>query len=409
MLNAYKYRIYPTKTQAAQLACHFGCARHVYNWALKAKEKHYQETGKSLSKRAIQDAMVLSKKTEFPWLCDVNSQSLLAALDNLDRAFSNFFSGRAKFPRTKKKYNGWQSFQCPQHVTVDAEHGVINLPKIKGIKAKLHRPFSGKIKTVTIKRTPSGHYFASVLVEDESMLPVRSVVIAEQTVGLDVGLTHALIDSEGNKTDNPRFLKKSLYRLGIEQKKWARKKKDSANRAKQRRRVALLHEKTSNRRHDFIHQETAKLAVKNHATSFAVEDLHIKGMVKNRKLSRAIHDVGWGTFLTLLAYKCERNGKNLIAIDRFAPSSKRCHCCGYHNKLLQLSVREWECPSCLNIHDRDINAAKNIRLIGLADSPGHGDCVKSSSVAILVSASATAKGVESMTLRRSQEAPTRTA
>lgn len=409
MLNAYKYRIYPTKAQEVQLACHFGCARHVYNWALTVKDKHYQETGKNLSKRAIQDAMVSSKKTEFPWLCDVNSQSLLASLDHLDRAFSNFFSGRAKFPRYKKKYSGWQSFQCPQHVTVDVQLGVINLPKIKGIKAKLHRSFSGKIKTVTIKRNPSGHYFASVLVEDEVALPVASAVMAAQTVGLDVGLTHAVIDSDGNKTDNPRFLKHSLYRLGVEQKIWARQKKGSANRAKQRRRVALLHEKTSNRRHDFIHQETAKLAVKNHATSFAVEDLHIKGMVKNRKLSRAIHDVGWGKFLTVLTYKCERYGKNLITIDRFAPSSKRCHHCGYHNKVLPLAVREWECPSCLTVHDRDINAAKNIRLMGLADSPGHGDCVKSSSVAILVSASATAKGVDTITLRRSQEAPTRAA
>ena len=408
MLNAYKYRIYPTKAQAAQLACHFGCARHVYNSALAAKEKHYQETGKNLSKRAIQDAMVLSKKSAFQWLRDVNSQSLLASLDNLDRAFANFFSGRAKFPRYKKKHSGWQSFQCPQHVTVDAEASVIHLPKIKGIKAKLHRPLSGKIKTVTIKRNPSGHYFASVLVENEMVLPIASPVIAEQTIGLDVGLTHVLIDSEGNKTDNPRFLKKSLERLGVEQQIWARQKKGSANRAKQRRRVALLHEKTGNRRHDFIHQETAKLAVKNHATSFAVEDLHIKGMVKNRKLSRAIHDVSWGKFLTILTYKCERFGKNIITINRFAPSSKRCHDCGYHNKVLPLSVREWECPSCLTVHDRDINAAKNIRLIGLADSPGHGDCVKSPSVAILVSASVTAKGVEN-SLRRSQEAPTRAA
>jgi putative transposase len=206
MLKAYKYRIYPTKAQASQLACHFGCARHVYNSALAAKEKHYQDTGKNLSKRAIQDAMVLSKKIAFPWLRDVNSQSLLASLDNLDRAFANFFSGRAKFPRYKKKYSGWQSFQCPQHVSVDAEAGVIHLPKIKGIKAKLHRRLSGKIKTVTIKRTPSGHYFASVLVEDEMLLPIASPVIPEQTIGLDVGLTHVLIDSEGNKTDNPRFL-----------------------------------------------------------------------------------------------------------------------------------------------------------------------------------------------------------
>ena len=286
---------------------------------------------------------------------------------------------------------------------------MINLPKIKGINARLHRCFAGKIKTVTIKRNPSGHYFASVLVEDELALPIASPVIAEQTLGLDVGLTHVLIDSEGNKTDNPRFLKKSLYRLGVEQKIAARQKKGSANRAKQRRRVALLHEKTSNRRHDFIHQETAKLAVKNHATSFAVEDLHIKGMVKNRKLSRAIIDVSWGKFLTVLTYKCQRYGKNVIMINRFAPSSKQCHGCGHHNKVLPLSVREWECPSCLTVHDRDINAAKNIRLMGLADSPGHGDCVKSPSVAILVSASASAKGVESHSLRRSQEAPTRAA
>lgn len=409
MLTAYKYRIYPTKTQAAQIASHFGCARHVYNWALAAKEKHYQETGKSLSKRAIQDAMVSSKKSEFPWLKEVNSQSLLAALDNLERAFSNFFSGRAKFPRHKKKYSGWQSFQCPQHVTVEAEAGLINLPKIKGIKAKLHRDFSGKIKTVTVKRNPSGHYYASILVEDDEVCPMASPVIAEQTLGLDVGLTHVLIDSDGNKTDNPRFLKKSLYRLGIEQRKWARLKKGSANCARQRKKVALLHEKTANRRHDFIHQETAKLAVKNHATSFAVEDLHIKGMIKNRKLSRAIQDVGWAKFLTLLTYKCVRYGKNVISIDRFAPSSKQCHNCGYQNKVLPLSVREWECPTCMMMHDRDINAAKNIRCMSLADSPGHGDCVKSPSAAILVSASVVAKDVENCSLRRSQEAPTRVA
>lgn len=372
------------------------------------KENHYQETGKSLSKREIQDAMVLSKKMEFPWLREVNSQSLLASLDHLDRAFGNFFSGRAQFPRYKKKYSGWQSFQCPQHVTIDTEQGVINLPKLKGIKAKVHRACSGTIKTVTIKRTPSGHYFASVLVDEAITLPRASAVIAEQTLGLDVGLTHVLIDSEGNKTENPRFLKRSAYRLGVEQQKWARQKKGSANRAKQRRKIALVHEKTSNRRHDFIHKETARLAVKNHATSFAVEDLHIKGMVKNRKLSRAIHDVSWGSFLSVLTYKCERYGKNIITINRFAPSSKQCHECGYHNKVLPLSVREWECPSCLTIHDRDINAAKNIRLMGLADSPGHGDCVKSSSAALLVSANVAAKGVEG-SLRRSQEAPTRAA
>lgn len=409
MLTAYKYRIYPNKAQIERLSCHFGCARHVFNWALELKAKHYQETGKNLSKRVIQDAMVLSKKTDFLWLNEVNSQSLLAALEHLDRAFINFFNKRANYPRKKKKYDGWQSFQCPQHVTVDAKAGVIHLPKIKNIKASVHRPFFGKIKTVTIKRNPSGHYFASVLVDNELALPILSPIVAQQTLGLDVGLTHALIDSEGNKTNNPRFLKKSLDRLRIEQKKWARTKKDSANRSKRRKRVARFHEKTSNRRGDFIHKETAKLAIKNHATSFAVEDLNIKAMVKNCKLARAIHDVGWGKFLNLLAYKCERKGKNLLIINRFAPSSKRCSECDYNHKKLQLSTRQWQCPSCLTLHDRDINAAKNIRRFGLADSPGHGDCVKSSSVAIQFSDCATAKGGENITLHRSQQAPTRAA
>lgn len=394
MLSAYKYRLYPTAEQIKKLSMHFGCARHVYNWGLAAKSAHYEETGKRLSKRALQDAMVLSKKTKCPWLCEVNSQSLLASLEHLDRAFSNFFSGRAGFPKYKKKYSGWQSFQCPQHVTIDISAGIINLPKIKNIKAKIHREFFGAIKTVTVKRTPSGHYFASVLVDDGVALPAASAVIAEQTLGLDVGLSHALIDSEGNKTENPKFLKKSLYRLAVAQKKRSRQIKGSANSAKQRRKIAVIHEKTSNRRHDFIHKKTAALADKNHATSFVVENLHIKGMVKNRQLSRAIHDVSWGAFLNVLHYKCARRGKNIITINQFAPSSKRCHECGYHNKVLPLSVRDWACPSCLTVHDRDINAAKNIRLMGLADSPGHGDCIKSPSVALLVSASAAAKGVE---------------
>lgn len=246
---------------------------------------------------------------------------------------------------------------------------------------------------MTVKRTPSGHYFASILVDDGIALPTATAVIAEQTLGLDVGLSHALIDSEGNKVENPRFLKKSLYRLAVAQKKRSRQIKGSANSAKQRKKIAVIHEKTSNRRHDFIHKKTAELADKNHATSFAVEDLCIKGMVKNRKLSRAIHDVSWGTFLNVLHYKCERQGKNVLSIARFAPSSKRCHQCGHQNTVLPLSVREWTCPQCLSTHDRDINAAKNIRLMGLTDSPGHGDCVKSPSVALLVSASATAKGV----------------
>ena len=261
------------------------------------------------------------------------------------------------------------------------------------------------MKTVTVKRSPSGKYFASVLVDDGAVDPVPSVIEPETTLGPDIGLTEFLIDSECNKTENPRILKASLTRLAVEQKKLARKKKGSGSRAKQKRKVSIIHEQVANRRYDFIHQTTANLADKSHATTFAVEDLNIKGMIKNHKLARAIQDASWGMFLTTLEYKCRWNGKNLIRIGRFQPSSKLCNCCGYKMESMPLSVREWQCPKCLSTNDRDINAARNIRDIGLADSLGCSDCVKSSPVAIPVSAGATAKGVE-RSQHGSQEAPT---
>ena len=404
-MRAFKHRIYPNTEQKVLIAKHFGCSRHVYNWALSEKDKHYKETGKSLSSRRLQDRLVASKKDDKDWLTEVNSQSLLASLANLDAAFFNFFQGRAGFPKFKSKYSGWQSFQCPQHVTVDFEKAVINLPKLKGIKAKLHRSFSGTVKTVTVKRSPSGKYFASVLVDDGAVDPAPSAIEPEATIGLDVGLTHFLIDSEGNKTENPRILKASLTRLAVEQKKLARKKKGSGSRAKQKRKVSIIHEQVANRRYDFMHQTTANLADKNHATTFAVEDLTIKGMIKNRKLARAIQDASWGMFLATLEYKCRWNGKNLIRIGRFEPSSKLCNDCNYKIESMPLSVREWLCPGCLSLNDRDVNGARNIRDIGLADSLGCSDCVKSSPVAIPVSAGVTAKGVE-RSQHGSQEAPT---
>lgn len=404
-MKAHKYRIYPNAQQKMLLEKHFGCARHVYNWALSEKEKHYKETGKSLSKRAIQDLMVASKKADKPWLSEVNSQSLLASLANLDTAFSNFFKGRSKFPRFKKKYASWQSFQCPQHVSIDADTSVINLPKIKGIKAKLHRSFAGKIKTVTVKKSPTGKYFASVLVDDDAISPVPTTIERDKAIGIDVGLSHFLTDSDGNEIANPRFLKASLVKLARAQKKLSRCKKGSANRAKQKTKVAAIHEKVANQRHDFIHQVSAQLAVKNHATTIAVENLNIKGMVKNRKLARAIQDVGWGMFLSALEYKCLWNGKNLIRIGRFVPSSKTCNGCGHKVAEMPLSVRVFDCPECGRSADRDHNAAQNIRDIGLADSLGLSDCVKCSPVEIPVSAGSAAKGA-SEGLHGSQEAPT---
>lgn len=376
MLKAYKYRIYPTIEQQNSFAKHFGCARHVYNWALELKQNTYKETGKSISKRELQNRLLVLKQTEKAWLKEVNSQSLLAALFNLDTAYQNFFQGRSGLPKFKKKYDGHQSYQCPQHGMVDFAKSFLHLPKIKNIKTKLHRSFEGKIKTITVSKVPTGKYYASILVETKEAVPLSTIIEADKTLGLDMGLNHYVIDSQGNKQENPRYLRSGLTKLANIQKQFSRKKnKTSKNRVKQKTKVAKIHEKITNQRKDFAHQLSAKLVFKNHETSFAIEDLHIKGMIKNRKLSRAIADSGWRTFIQALAYKCEWSGKNLLKIDRFAPSSKTCHVCKVRKKELPLQIREWQCE-CGVLHDRDINAARNIKTFALADALGPSVCVK---------------------------------
>ncbi len=403
-MKAYKFRIYPNAEQQELIAKHFGCVRHVFNWALAEKKEHYEQTKKNLSRSELQKRVVQAKKNDKPWLKEVNSQSLLASLLNLDGAYQRFFRGQNRFPRFKSKYDSEQSFQCPQHVTVDFDSNHLFLPKFnQGIKAKFHRHFEGQIKTVTVRRKPGGKYFVSILVNEQKSPVSQAPVVTEQTVGIDLGLTHFLIDSNGNKTDNPRFLKASLAKLAKEQKIFARKKKGSNNRQKHKLKVARVHEKVANQRLDFLHKLTAKLVYKNHATSFAVEDLNAKGMMKNRKLSRSIADVSWSKFKELLSYKCAWTGKNLLEIGRFEASSKICGQCNHKLEQLDLSVRRWECPVCHADHDRDINAAVNIKRIALVEALGHSVCVKRSPETVPVSAGVSAKGGN---CRGSQEAPT---
>lgn len=386
-------------------AKHFGCVRHIYNWALAKKKECFEQTKKSLSRTQLQAMMVKAKKEDKPWLKEVNSQSLLASLLHLDKAFTNFFKQRAKFPKFKSKYYGSQSFQCPQHVTIT--NSCINLPKIANIAINQHRGFTGDIKTVTIKKTPTDKYYASVLVEDASVQPKPKTMVEQKTLGIDVGIEHILNYSDGIKVDNPKFLRETLPKLKAAQRRLSRKHKGSANRAKQKKIVAKIHEKVATARLDFLHKETSKLAVKNQATSFAVEDLNIKGVVRNRKLSRAIIDCSWGSFLTLLKYKCEWTGKNLLSIGRFTPSSKTCHQCHEIVDKLPLKVRKWTCQ-CGAILDRDINAAINIKHFAIADALGHSVSVKSPPIATPISLGAIAKGVEN-SLHESEEAPSRIA
>ena len=371
MLKAYKYRIYPNQQQAIAFEQHFGCVRFVYNWALALQNRYYKIFDKSLSRTQIQNQLVKKKKTgKFAWLNEVNSQSLLNALLNVHTAFSNFFKGRAKFPRFKSKKIPQRSYQCPQHCTINFEQGIINLPKIKGIKTVFSREFIGNIKTVTITKTATGKYHASILVENNEIVPTPTTIEPSLTVGIDLGISHLLNLSDGSKFDNPKHLSKASKRLAIQQKIFARKQKQSKNHQKQKLAVARIYEKVRNQRLDLHHKITHKLICENQATSYALEDLAVKNMVKNRKLAKAINDVGWGQFVTLLTYKANWYGKNILKVNRFFASSKICSHCHHKLDSLPLSVRNWACPSCQTDHDRDINAASNIRHQALADALG---------------------------------------
>ena len=359
VLKAFKYRIYPTEEQRNMLEEHFGACRFVFNHGLEKKTEAYQQLGKTLSCYDLINGLKQLKE-EHPWLKNVNSQSLQSALKNLDNAYTKFFREKKGFPKFKTKHNTKQSFQCPQHCSVDFGGGTITIPKLKKIKAKLHRSFDGDIKTVTISRSATGKYYASILVDNRELLPPLAALKAEDAIGIDVGLSRFLTTSHGMIVDNPKFLRTSEKRLSYEQYKLSKMNKGSGNRAKQKRKIARLHERVSNQRRDFLHKVTARLVGESQATTFCIEDLSIQNMQKNHCLAKSIADASWGMFFDFLKYKCEWSGKNLLDIGRFEPSSKMCSSCGLTNKELKLSDRVWTC-SCGAKHDRDRNAAENIR------------------------------------------------
>ncbi len=360
MLKAVKVRLYPTPEQGLILAKSFGCARWYWNYALNACIQHYQETGKSL-KLAAYKGMLPQLKKDFPWLKeDCYSAALQCVAINLNKAYTNFFQGRAGFPRFKSK-QGKQSIQYPQNVTVNGDKLVV--PKIGELKAVFHREIAGTIKTVTISKTPSDKYFASILCETESSIEESS---GDKTLGIDLGLKDFAIVHDGEevtKYSHPKYLKRHQKNLARKQQKLARKTQGSKTRERYRKFVAKVHERVSNTRQDFLHKLSRKLV--DESQVIVGENLNVKGLLRNRKLSKAISDVGWGLFVNFLAYKLERKQGKLIEIGRFFPSSKKCSCCGHVVDELPLDIREWDCPSCRTHHDRDINAALNIRTEGI--------------------------------------------
>ena len=367
MLKAYKYRIYPNAHQKQKLAHHFGCVRWVYNWALDTTKTHYETTETQLSRRDLQDSLVaLKHMDDYSWLRDVNSQSLLGALLHLHKAYQNFFKKLQSTLNSKKAQQA--NFWCPQHVKVDQTKRLLHIPKIKGIKIKLHRAFQGKIKTVTLSKTAYETYYASILVENDDNTHLSASYASSYARHRLRAKSFCHYQSRRKAHPNSS---KGPKRLAIGQKIRSRKdyKKRSSNYKKQCVKVAKLHAKVANQRYDFIQQYPASLVRENQATSFALEDLHLKGMLKNRKLARAIADSSWGTFIRVLLYKSKWKGKNVLPIGRFVASSKTCHACGYKKEKLPLSIRQWHCD-CGLLHDRDINAAKVIQKQAIADALG---------------------------------------
>lgn len=354
MYRAYKFRLYPTNDQKTALTKSFGCCRWYWNYSLNLCQETYKLSGKSLSRGAIQGLLPQLKK-EYKWLSDAYSQCLQYVALNLATAYKNFFDKRAGFPQFKSKH-GRQSISYPSNVKLDGDY--LKLPgKIGKIYGKQDKKFDGQIKTVTVSLNPDGNYFASVLVDDKKKVPQASS--KGKAIGIDLGLTHFCTTSDSSKFDNPCHIKKYARNLKKKQQSLSRKQKGSNTRAKAKKLVAKIHSKIRRVREDFLHKLSRKIVNDNQV--IAVENLNVKGMVRNHNLAKAISDCGWGQFCTMLKYKAEWEGKTYIEVDRFFASSKFCSVCFNKVDSLDLDIRDWTCNKCQTKHDRDVNAAINIR------------------------------------------------
>ncbi|QTF90917.1 RNA-guided endonuclease TnpB family protein [Halomonas sp. BM-2019] len=366
MLKATKVRIYPTPEQAEFLNRQFGAVRFAYNKALHIISSQYKRSGLKLkAKKDLKPLLAVAKKSrKYHWLKDFDSIALQQACINLDKAFQSFFDPKltSRYPKFKRKHGRQSSYHC---MNVDCGEDWIKVPKLKQpIRARIHRKVEGKLKSITLSRTVTGEYYASLLHEDgqESLAPTQRLN-ADRVLGLDMGLAHLAIDSSGKKELNPRFLKQASTNLRRKQKALSRCQKGSKGRAKARLKLAKAHQRLANARADFQHKLSRQLIDENQAV--IVETLKVKNMLKNRKLSKHIADASWSGLIQKLEYKAKAQGKHLVKIDQWFASSKTCSCCGHKLESLSLKVRDWQCPACSIRHDRDINAALNIRAQGI--------------------------------------------
>ncbi|HEY9872547.1 MAG TPA: RNA-guided endonuclease TnpB family protein [Candidatus Obscuribacterales bacterium] len=365
MEKAYRYRFYPTPDQESLLRRTMGCCRLVYNKALAARTESWYERQQRVE--YVQTSAMLTswkKQEDLNFLNEVSSVPLQQGLRHLQKAFTNFFAGHAKYPKFKKKHNGGSA-----EFTKSAfkwKNGQVYLAKcVEPLPIRWSRqlPLWCTPSTITVKLDAQGRWFVSLLVDDHTLKPLPKV---DKAIGLDVGITSLIATSDGDKIANPKHFKRLHKKLKRLQKALSRKQKGSNNRQKARLKVARVHGQIADARKDFLHKLTTQLVRENQ--TIVVEDLAIKNMVKNHKLANSISDASWGELVRQLDYKCQWYGRELVKIDRWFPSSKRCGNCGYIAEKMPLSVREWDCPECGISHDRDLNAASNILAAGLAVS-----------------------------------------
>ena len=359
--RTYRYRFYPTADQASVLAQTFGCVRFIYNWALQLRSDAYAERHERLGYTETSAALTaLKREPEMTWLGDVSSVTLQQALRHLDSAFRAFFEGHAKYPTFKKKRDKQAATYASSAFSWDATTRTLKLAKMEApLDIHWSRVLTETPITITITKDSAGRYFASFLVEED----MQALPVVNAMVGVDVGLKDLAVLSTGEKIANPKHSRQSEHLLAHVQRDLARKQRGSKNREKARLRVARAYAKIADRRLDGLHKLTTRLIRENQ--TICVESLAVKNMVRNRKLAKALSDAGWGEMVRQLEYKAHWYGRTLVKIDRWYPSSKRCHACGYVLDALALATRQWICPTCGAHHDRDVNAAKNILAVGL--------------------------------------------
>jgi putative transposase len=359
--KVYRFRIDPTAKQEAALARYAGARRFVFNWALQRRKETYQQTGKSISWSALSAELTgLKIKPGFEWLKEIDSQLSQQAIADCKKAFDSFFQKRARFPKFKKKHNAQQSFRIPQRVKL--KNGRVYIPKIGWAKVRQSQAVDLPLKSAKFKREATGKWYVSLVAEfDLPDLPKPSIE-TETAIGIDAGFDRFATDSDGGIVENPRFFRKAERKIKRAQREVSRKQKGSANRAKARRALAREYEKVANRRADFAHKFSISV-VKDNST-IACETLNLKGMSKT-KLARSVSDAAHRETFRQIEYKARWRNRNFVFIGRWFPSSQLCSNCGHRNQELSLSDRFWTCPACSVCHDRDHNAAKNVRDEGL--------------------------------------------